>query len=518
MRPVRWLSRSLAALVLVGGVLATGCTDRVTVFKEKPFFDQPPAGAGGFLGYSDEATKTTVCGDCHVGVQASWVKTKHASAWEDLEASGHANDTCRQCHSVNQFGNATVDSGGWVSTKDPRYQDVQCEACHGPGLQHVENPDATQPIPSIAVQTDTANLTNGCAECHNGTHHPFIEQWSLSFHSGFIYADAATEESCRGCHSGDGALDRWGVTAPYVEKGGDPQPIVCAVCHDPHGSPNEHQLRFPINTSSIETHLCAQCHNRSPAPRGTSTHGLHPMAPEAPLLIGTAGYFPPNLDLSQADSIHGTHGSTANPTLCTTCHVHAFSTEFKDTGESFSAVGHTFNALPCLENGVPSGNLDCAITTTARSFDACTQSGCHGDAAATRSVLITRLALVKARSDTLLAMLTRIDPNLDEEGGPIDPADSVLSAADGAYFNWALANWLQEANDREGYYPGGYTNQYVGLLGSTVHNPFLITALLDGSIDEVASTYPGASASMSPMYLQQIKAEIADIKAKGTVH
>ena len=55
MRSVRWLSRFLAALVVVGGVLATGCTDRVTVFKQKPFFEQPPAGAGDFLGYSDQA-------------------------------------------------------------------------------------------------------------------------------------------------------------------------------------------------------------------------------------------------------------------------------------------------------------------------------------------------------------------------------------------------------------------------------------------------------------------------------
>jgi predicted CXXCH cytochrome family protein len=522
MRSVRWLSRFLAALVVVGGVLATGCTDRVTVFKQKPFFEQPPAGAGDFLGYSDQASKTTVCGDCHVGVQASWIKTKHASAWADLEASGHANDTCRQCHSVNEFGNATTDSGGWTTTKDARYQDVQCESCHGPGLQHVENPDASQPIPSLAVQTDTSNLTNGCAECHNGTHHPFVEQWALSKHAGFINGiagHAATTEACVGCHTGQGALNRWGVTGPYKEKDAStPMPIVCGVCHDPHGSPNLHQLRFPIETSSIETHLCAQCHNYETSPNGASPYGLTPMAPEAQLLVGTAGYFPPNLDLTQSDSIHGTHGSTGNPTLCTTCHVHAFSTTLKDTEAPFSAVGHTFNALPCMDNGVPSGNLDCAITTTARSFDACTTSGCHGDAAATRSVLISRLVLVKARSDTLKAMLDRIDPNGTAAGGAIDPNDGVLTPAEGALFNYNLANWLEEVNknNNPGYYPNGFTSQYVSLLGSTVHNPFLLTALLDGSINQLASTY--AAASTNPTYLQQIKTEITDIKAKGQVH
>ena len=198
--------------------------------------------------------------------------------------------------------------------------------------------------------------------------------------------------------------------------------------------------------------------------------------------------------------------------------MHAFSTTLKDTEAPFSAVGHTFNALPCMDNGVPSGNLDCAITTTARSFDACTTSGCHGDAAATRSVLISRLVLVKARSDTLKAMLDRIDPNGTAAGGAIDPNDGVLTPAEGALFNYNLANWLEEVNknNNPGYYPNGFTSQYVSLLGSTVHNPFLLTALLDGSINQLASTY--AAASTNPTYLQQIKTEITDIKAKGQVH
>jgi predicted CXXCH cytochrome family protein len=511
MRPARWLYRSLAAVVIVGGILATGCTDRVTVFKQKPFYEQPPSGAGDFLGYSDSTSKTTVCGDCHVGIQATWVKTKHASAFADLEASGHANDTCRACHSVNQLGNATTDSAGWETTKDPRYQDVQCESCHGPGLNHVENPDATQPIASIAIDTDSATRTNGCAECHNGTHHPFVEQWALSKHAGFISTHVFGREECIGCHTAQGALSQWGVNAPYVEKDGDPQPIVCAVCHDPHGSDYTAQLRFPIETNSIQKHLCARCHNYETSPNGASPYGLSPMAPESELLIGTAGYFPPNLDISQADSIAGTHGSTANPTLCATCHVAAFSTEFKDTGGSFSAVGHTFNAIPCLDNGVPSGNLDCAISTTARDWTGCTASGCHGDANAARSALISRLSTVSDRSDTLKAMLDRVDPNGTAAGGAIDPNDGTLTVAEGALFNYNLANWTGQVNDLT-----NLANPDVALLGSTVHNPFLITALLDGSIQAMAATYPAAD--VSPTYLQQVKTELSDIKLKGKVH
>jgi len=508
MRPVRWISRILPALVLVGGVLATGCTDRVTVFKEKPFFEQPPAAANGFLGYSDAQNKQTVCGECHVGIQARWEKTVHAQAFADLEASGHANDTCRQCHSVNQFGNATVDSGGWVATKDERYRDVQCEACHGPGQNHVENPDATQPIPSLAVGPD---LTDGCGECHNGTHHPFVEQWELSKHSEVIGFAAAREE-CAACHSGQGALKAWGVTGPYKEKdSATPLATTCGICHSPHGTDNTAQLRFPIQTTSIETHLCARCHNYG-ATANASTHGLTPMAPESQLLVGTAGEFMPGMDLSSSDSIAGTHGSSANPALCATCHVAAFAVNDPATGDfTFQAVGHTFNAIPCLDaNGIPSGDLDCAITTTARDWTGCTASGCHGDAGAARSVLLSRLSTVRARSDTLIAMLTRVDSNLDGAGGAIDPNDGTLTTAERAFFNYNLANWTAEVNDAT------YTNADVALLGSTVHNPFLITALLDGSIQSVSSEY--AAASVSPAYLQEVSAEVADIKAQGKVH
>jgi len=40
---------------------------------------------------------------------------------------------------------------------------VQCESCHGPGLPHVQNPDASQPLASILAAQDAAA---GCGECH----------------------------------------------------------------------------------------------------------------------------------------------------------------------------------------------------------------------------------------------------------------------------------------------------------------------------------------------------------------
>jgi hypothetical protein len=57
---------------------------------------------------------------------------------------------------VSSLGNqVTQPSVGWVGTQNARYQDVQCESCHGPGLVHVTNPDApgTKPLAPIAVGT-----------------------------------------------------------------------------------------------------------------------------------------------------------------------------------------------------------------------------------------------------------------------------------------------------------------------------------------------------------------------------
>lgn len=503
------LFRSFLASFLIG-VSVVSCVDHKIVYKEKTLFQQPQPAALNFLGYSDTTAKLTVCGNCHVGFQASWIKTKHASAWADLEASGHATDACRECHSVDQLGNPVTGAAGWTATQETRYHDVQCESCHGPGLNHVENPDATQPLASIAIDTDSTTRTNGCAECHNGSHHPFVEQWALAGHS-TVNSHAASNAACVSCHTAQGALAAWGVTGNYVEKDSAAQPIVCAVCHDPHGSPYAHQLRFPINTTSIQEHLCARCHDRSSNPTPADAHGLTPMAPEAQLLEGAAGYFPPNIDISSGQIV-ATHGSTGNPTLCASCHVVSFNTTFKDTGQPFSAVGHTFNAIPCLSNGIPSGELTCALDTTVRNWSGCTASGCHGSAQAALSALTTRLLTVRARSDTLLAMLTRVDPNLDGAGGAIDPNNDTLTVADGAFFNYNLANW-------EGHV-GGFvgTHPDISLVGSTVHNPFLITALLDASIAAVKATYPAASASVSPAYIQKIKSELSDIRSRGPVH
>jgi predicted CXXCH cytochrome family protein len=454
---------SSVGLVLLVGMIGAACTDEETVFVERPFFDDPPANAAGFLGYDEIDQSLTICGNCHVGKQGDWEFTKHADAWNTLQESGSAQEFCENCHTVGPNGNAT-DDGGWASTADERYYDVQCESCHGPGETHVSNPDASaKPLASIAVGL---GLSNGCVECHSGSHHPFVDEWEQSRHGAAANVGVRSRESCQPCHEGRTALKVFGEDAVYLEENsGEELGIVCAVCHDPHGGPNEHQLRFPVNVRNVDEHLCMKCHQRRAVPSPTSSRGPH--SPQGPLLLGQdVGWIPPNF-AHDPGSIVGTHGTEANPNLCATCHV--FGREVTDplSGDFvFSATGHNFKPIPCLDaQGVPTASEDCDVSE--RSFLSCTASGCHGTETAARSAFVVakdRIALRVAELDALLALVPASE---------FDTGDNVLTVAEGAKFNSGLG----------------------AIRSSSTHNPFLTEALLIGSIQAVEDEY-GVSTSV----------------------
>ncbi len=485
---------SMAFLLLFLG----GCDLREVVEVERPFFESPPAEALGFLGYDDEDEKLTVCGNCHSGQQSEWVGTGHADAWVGLQASGHAQAFCENCHTVSANGNPATEAVGWTATQDTRYHDVQCESCHGLGEVHVSNPDvdASHPIASLAVGdlTDLSSAT-GCAECHQGAHHPFAEEWAQSKHSQVI-SFAAGREACAGCHRGQGVLEAWGVSDSYAEKNSDEHlAITCGVCHDPHDATFEGQLRRPVATTSVEQHLCASCHNRRTAPDPNSSHGLEPHAPETALLLGDAGWFPPNAEINQGE-ILATHGSEANERLCATCHVNSFEITDEATGEFvFSSTGHLFTAMPCLdEQGIPTPG-DCGITATERSFKGCTLAGCHASEESAASAMLSASTRLEERAAELLTLLEMVDPGLDEAGGEIDAGDPTFTVAEGAFFNYHLAEF---GNDTR---------------GAAAHNPFLTEALLIASIQAVIDTY-GSSMKTLPYADRDWQAELEAVKAR----
>ena len=441
------------------------CVDEKIVYRDGPVFVTPPTAAAGFLGYSDELAKKTVCGNCHVTQQGKWVATAHAGAFQTLESSGHMQGTCQNCHTVNDRGNTVTDTtAGWRSTHDERYHDVQCESCHGPGLQHVTAPARGQMLPTIRLDT-AAISTNSCGECHSGTHHPFAEEWAETRHASSArraYGGGSLNPSCRGCHVGQSVLESWGVNTNYIERTqgqtlATAEGVTCVVCHDPHGSGNPKQLRYPVDSRDPSTNLCVRCHDKRSNPDFTGNRDS-PHAPHGPLIFGTAGWWPPNVEFEETES---SHSSDRNPKLCAGCHVQNYQVTDKATGAfQVQVVGHRFLAIPCVDaNGAPTESQTCQIS--ARSYRSCAASGCHTEATA-RSALANAEADIGFLTGTLDNMLTQVPAS-----EKLPAAAGKITTARGAAYNSALAKTH----------------------GAEVHNPFLVKALLRASIVQVSSDY-----------------------------
>jgi len=462
------------------------CTDDGIAFDE-PSLSLADS-AGGLLGYLTESSKRSPCGNCHGEFQAKWVASGHAGAWATLQASSDASESCEGCHSLTELGNVLVEPAGHNVVPDTKYTDVQCESCHGPDREHPAHPFATQPLASILAGSD---LTNGCGECHAWSRSPALLEWSESRHAS-PSSYAAGRDGCAQCHEGKEALSvKFGSTANYLEKTDTDglAPITCAVCHDPHGSDNDAQLRASIRTGS-EDNLCVRCHNRIAVP--PSSHGPH--AAQGPLVLGLeVGWIPPNFDTSLPTV--ATHGSDGvNERLCVTCHVVAFDDETNDV----HSTGHTFRAAACLDElGLPT---DGPCDNSERDFRACVGSGCH----ATEADALDRYEWLGTRLNNLLDAIwfdTDADGRIDvSDAGllprvvalgdttELDLSDETVTVAEGVLWNAQLAH----TSDRPWFGDGevfGATFSAHRSSGNGVHNGFYLRRLLTASIEALVDEY-----------------------------
>lgn len=487
----------VTALVAVAGAVGlTGCVDEKIVYRDRELFQQPSAAAANFLGYRDTTAKATTCGSCHVSAQGQWSRTAHADAWKTLAdlPAAQRQPFCEACHTVGQNGNAAPNPQvGWTSTRDLRYKDVQCESCHGPGLQHVQDPSrANLPLASLASDS---TRKDGCGGCHSGAHHPFANEWQQSSHGTMAAWSASgpnTRADCQGCHTGQGALQMWGVDtrSNYKEKGlmaTQPLRITCGVCHDPHSAENGRpQLRLSINVADEQRNLCMSCHHKRGEPdlgtAGTSTRGAH--SPEGPMLLGEAGWWPPGMEVPGGlERITTSHGSQRNPRMCAGCHVEKYEVRDKVTNAFvMNVTGHRFLAVPCVDaNGVPTRAQDCGDNLPQRRFTSCATSGCHASQDQARSAYVVARTRIATLNATLKAQLARV-PRTEFSG-----TDNRFTMAEGAQFNTTLADKV----------------------GSWVHNPFLMEALLTASISGVRTTYniaPAATVSLQNTFLAAARA------------
>ncbi len=477
---LRFSSWCLGALLF-----ATGCTKTDIVYRDRQPFNPAPDLASGLLGYYTISTKQTTCGNCHAGHQADWSQTHHSNAFATLVATGtSAQASCYGCHTVSEKGNGIAVPAGWNAKADSAYKDVQCESCHGAGSEHVKLPDDKSKWPLARLTLTKASAS--CASCHTGVHTPFAEEWATSGHAVIVSAAVNnTNAECKNCHDGKTVLKAWGVNTNYVEKDSTGfSAATCAVCHNPHGSPNKAQLRFPINTPDPDQNLCMKCHLRRGEPTaGSSTpHGVQGF-----VVLGTGGYRPAGANIDTLIALT-THASVANPRLCAGCHVNTYDVTNPTTGSFvFHSSGHLFRPIPCLDaQGKPTAINTCAYAPPARLFKACTGAGCH----ATEAIAAGRLSGARTEIAALADQIWKdLNGNQSIDAAPTDagylaivkrdrPTElsttATVTPAKGAQFN------VQTFGENR----YGHGDKSLG-----AHNPFLARALLAANIAELRTAY-----------------------------
>lgn len=137
---------------------------RVNDHNKEAFKDRlPPPVEKGQASY----VGAEACSDCHDEAFQFWKQTPHAGAYAALSTQHKEfNLDCVSCH-VTGYDKP----GGSTVTHVDKLTDVQCEACHGPGSNHVKNPNDPASI----------NRSPSKSLCAPACHHPphVHENWSV---------------------------------------------------------------------------------------------------------------------------------------------------------------------------------------------------------------------------------------------------------------------------------------------------------------------------------------------------
>ena len=224
------------------------------------------------------------------------------------------NNNCAFCHNTKNRPRLLVDPNAplerYVFNTKLEEMGIACEACHGPGDQHVranQNPGRRFVVRSMGRDDPTivnpAKLSQQasiaiCSRCHGQWHakQELLPEWlstgdffvpggepleaNYSHHFSFpsIDGDDATPET--GYFWGDwtpqsSALEALGLEVSACFQGGE---LTCASCHTMHGPRPEDQLIFPDDERvdpSLHNAACLKCHEEFSDPASVTTHTHH---------------------------------------------------------------------------------------------------------------------------------------------------------------------------------------------------------------------------------------------------
>jgi hypothetical protein len=147
----------MIALRGMSGVALTGVLILIGVAARQPAAQTPVVSPSTPVVDSSGYAGADACKDCHVGQFEAWSKTKHARALSKLPVADRAGGPCIKCHVTGS--DAMIEADGAT----PRFPNVQCEGCHGPGQLHIE---AAKTGDSVTSRPKPTTETT-CTRCHN---------------------------------------------------------------------------------------------------------------------------------------------------------------------------------------------------------------------------------------------------------------------------------------------------------------------------------------------------------------
>jgi hypothetical protein len=398
--------------------------------------------AGTYVGVQD-------CAACHSGgvvangrtvpsIYPTFTNTPHASMFSraiDGKVSSHYSKSCISCHTLgydtNSFANnngfddlallngwtfpSVLTNGNWAGMQAnypsvAGLANIQCENCHGPGIQHPFGNGILGNTNFISVNYAAGD----CAQCHDsvsatGGHFKSAE-WNNSLHAAASRSPTGVNRPmCVRCHAAPGFVG-WANAGgmamqnqyptniiwanyystnivtyindtnypTYTVEGNPPVttyfPITCQACHDPHDYSNPHQLRMGYNVTlsdgTVVTNagaggFCMECHNSR---NGSVTNEMARYPLNLPNWAGGIGFG--THDSPQGDMLEGVNAVTYGQNIpsaphakvitdtCAGCHMQPVAAQLVVNGVTNAnpaftkAGGHTFKMSYINTNGV----------------------------------------------------------------------------------------------------------------------------------------------------------------------
>jgi predicted CXXCH cytochrome family protein len=203
------------------------------------------------------------------------------------------NANCFNCHGTNIVQGYDLDEKKYRSTWTE--MGIGCEACHGPGRQHVALMEEWEKDPASKPKYDNSSknrqlsdtlkifstrsseprrIYDTCAYCHGNKNNVFVgfkggDNYS-DYAMPFLISEPIPESDLQGEFWPDGRPNRFNrpqaLTLSGCFKAGA---ITCTNCHVAHGSRNEHSLKVNIYQGRNGDALCTQCHT-APKPQAAS--------------------------------------------------------------------------------------------------------------------------------------------------------------------------------------------------------------------------------------------------------